>query len=126
MGVTLFSIMINRLLRDWNIRAKYVDDTTVLELLPRNSISILNLAVRGTHNFCIEHKMKLNPLKCKEMLINFMRYPNTVMQPICIGNHQLERVSTFKLLGVKISRKILNGTTTLIISIVKPPNDCIS
>ena len=27
---------------------------------------------------------------------------NTIIQPICIGNHQLERVSTFKLLGVKI------------------------
>ena len=48
MDVTLFSIMINRLLRDWNIRAKYVDDTTVLEVLLRNSFSIWNLAVRDT------------------------------------------------------------------------------
>ena len=36
------------------------------------------------------------------MLINFMEYPNTVIPPICIGNHQLELVSSFKLLGVKI------------------------
>ena len=48
MGVTLFSVMINRLLKDWNVRAKYVDDTTVVEILPRNSISLLDLAVRGT------------------------------------------------------------------------------
>ena len=46
--------------------------------------------------------MKLNPLKCKERLVNFMKYPNNIIQPICIGNHQLERVSTFKLLGVKV------------------------
>ena len=46
--------------------------------------------------------MKLNPQKCKEMLMNFMEYPNTVIPPICIGNHQLERVSSFKLFGVKI------------------------
>ena len=48
MGVTLFSVMINRLLKDWNVRAKYVDDTTVVEILPSNSISLLDLAVRGT------------------------------------------------------------------------------
>ena len=36
------------------------------------------------------------------MLINFMKYPNNIIQPICFGNHQLEHVSTFKLLGVKI------------------------
>ena len=46
--------------------------------------------------------MKSNPLKCNEMLINFMKYPNNIIQPICFGNHQLEHVSTFKLLGVKI------------------------
>ena len=102
MGVTLFSVMINRLLKNWNVRAKYVDDTTVVEILPRNSISLLYLAVRDTHSFCTAHKMKLNPRKCNEMLINFMEYPNSVIPPICIGNHQLERVSSYKLLGVKI------------------------
>ena len=76
--------------------------TTVLEFLLCNSISILNLAVRDTHNFCIECMMKSNPLKCKEMLINFMKYPNNIIQPICFGNHQLEHVLTFKLHGVKI------------------------
>ena len=102
MGVTLFSVMINRLLKDWNVRAKYVDDTTVVEILPRNSISLLDLAVRDAHSFCTAHKMKLNPRNCNEMLIIFMEYPNSVIPPFCIGNHQLERVSSFKLLGVKI------------------------
>ena len=45
MSITLFSIMINRLLREWNMS---VDDTTVLEFLLHNFISILNLAVRDT------------------------------------------------------------------------------
>ena len=32
-----------------------------------------------------------------------MKYPNNTIQPICFGNHQLERrVSTSKKLGVKI------------------------
>ena len=43
--------------------------------------------------------MKLNH---KEIVINFMKYPNNTIQPICFGHHQLERrVSTFKKLGVK-------------------------
>ena len=100
MSITLFSIYDKQTLE--GVKYKGVDDTTVLELLLHNSISILNLAVRDTHNFFIEPKMKLNPLKSKEMLINFMKYPNNIIQAICIGNHQLEHVSTFKLLGVKI------------------------
>ena len=113
--------MINRLLRDSNVIAKYVDDTTVVEILPRNSISLLDFAVRDTHSFCIDRKVKLNPRKCKEMLINFMEYPNTVIPLTCIGNHQLERVSSFKLLGVKI-RDDLNGMTIKTIFLVRPPN----
>ena len=103
--------MINRLLRDWHLRSKYVDDTTVVEIIPRNSISILDLAARDTHRFCIEHKMKLNPKKCKEMVVNFMHNPNTVMRPIYIGSHQIERVTTYKLLGVIISDD-LSGIAT--------------
>ena len=110
MGVTLFSVMINRLLRDSNVREKYVDDTTVVEILPRNSINLLDLAVRDTHSFCIDRKMKLNPRKCKEMLINFKEYPNTVIPPICTGNHQLERVSSLNYLVLK-SETIVNGMT---------------
>ena len=41
--------------------------------IPRNGISLLNVAVNDIHKFSIEHSMKLNPKKCKEMLINFMR-----------------------------------------------------
>ena len=48
MGVALFSIMINRVLRKWNIRSKYEDDNTLLEIIHHNLISILNLAVRHT------------------------------------------------------------------------------
>ena len=45
------------------MRSKYVDDSTLIEIIPRNSISILDLVVREIHDYCIEHKMKLNPKK---------------------------------------------------------------
>ncbi|CAB4037097.1 Hypothetical predicted protein [Paramuricea clavata] len=47
--------------------------------------------------------MKLNPRKCKEMLCNFMLNPNIVEKPIFIGDQEIERVSTYKLLGVVLS-----------------------
>ena len=36
--------MTNDLLLDWNLRTKFVDDTTALEIIPRNSISLLDVA----------------------------------------------------------------------------------
>ena len=47
------------------MRTKYVDDTTTLEIIPRNSFSMLDVVVREIHDYCIEHKMKVNPKKCK-------------------------------------------------------------
>ena len=44
--------------------------------------------------------MKFNPKKNKEMVINFIANPNTVMRTICIGNQVVETVKTYKLLGV--------------------------
>ena len=61
LGIALFAIMINSLLADWRLRTKYVDDTTVFEIIPRNSISLLDLAVRDIHDYCVNHSMKPIP-----------------------------------------------------------------
>ena len=94
--------MINKLLSNWHMRTKYVDDTTAFEIIPRNSISMLDVVVREIHDYCIEHRMKLNPQKCKEMYVNFMKNSITAMRPITVGNQEVERVGTYKLLGVII------------------------
>ena len=44
LGVILFAVMTNRLLSDWHQRIKFVDDSSALEIIPRNSISLLNCA----------------------------------------------------------------------------------
>ena len=84
LGLTLFAVMINKLLLNWHMRSKYVDDTTAFVIIPRNSISILELVVRKIHDYCTGHK-KLNLKKCKEMYINFMRNSVTSLRPICVG-----------------------------------------
>ena len=37
LGVIHFTVMTNKLLSDWRLRIKFVDDTTALEIVPRNS-----------------------------------------------------------------------------------------
>ena len=102
LGVILFTVMTNRLLSDWHLKIKYVDDTTAVEILPKNSISYLNTVVSDILQFSTEHGLKLNPLKCKEMLINFMTNPNFIAAPINIGNRIVDPVTSYKILGVII------------------------
>ena len=102
LGVILFTVMTNKLLADWHLRIKFVDDTSAIEILPRNSISLLNSVVTDIHKFSLDHNMRLNPLKCKEMLINFMRFPNFTLTPLVVGNNVIDCVSTHKILGVFI------------------------
>ena len=92
--------MTNDLLRNWHLRIKFVDDTTALEILPRNGVSFVNHAVSDIHQFSSEHNMRLNPKKCKEMLVNSMHNRNFSLTSIVIGCNTVERVNTYKLLGV--------------------------
>ena len=44
--------------------------------------------------------MRLNEKKCKDMVINFLKYQPTVITPIQLNGIVIERVSSYKLLGV--------------------------
>ena len=88
------------------MRTKYIDDTSALEIIPRNSISYLNTTVDKIHQFSINHDMKLNPLKCKKMVINFMHNVNFILRPLVIGSNVVERVNNCKLLGVQLSEDL--------------------
>ena len=98
--------MTNRLLSDWHLKIKYVDDTSAVEILLRNFISYLNTVVSDILQFSTEHGMKLNPLKCKEMLINFMINSNFITAPINIGNRIVDPVTSYKILGVIIDNDL--------------------
>ena len=77
-----------------------------MEILPRNCTSLLNVAVNDIRKFSIEQNMKLNPKKCKEMLINFMQNDNFTIRPIVLGNNIVECVTTYRLLGIIISNDL--------------------
>ena len=70
LGVILCSVMTNELLIDWNLRRKFADDTTALEIIPRTLTSLMNIVAENVNEFAEKNRMKLNPRKGKEMVID--------------------------------------------------------
>ena len=85
------------------MRAKFVDDLTIMEVIPRNSPSILRHVVPDVQEFASNNNMQLNLVKCKEMRVSFLHYNSCELQPIATGGTYIEEVTSFKLLGVYIS-----------------------
>ena len=110
LGPVLFSVMVNDLVNTWSKRAKYVDDLTILEIIPRNSPSYLNCIVDDIQCFSHCNNMRLNPAKYKAMTIGFLDYNlSCTWRPICTSGDAIERVKSFKLLGVYISEDLTWG-----------------
>ena len=65
-----------------------------------------SILLQMNYAFSEDHRMKLNPTKCKEMLINFMSNHNFIVNPIVIGSNTIKRVMTYKLLGVYVSNDL--------------------
>ena len=101
--------MVNDLVSTWPKRAKYVDDLTILEIIPRNPPSYLNCILDDISCFSHRNNMRLNPAKCKAMTIDFLDYNSCTWRPICTGGVVIERVKSFKLLGVYISEDLTWG-----------------
>ena len=70
----LFAVLVNNLARQWKIRAKYVDDLTGVEIIPRCSTSFLPFVARDICKYASEHGTCLNPVKCKQIFIDFLHY----------------------------------------------------
>ena len=50
--------------------------------------------------------MRLNEKKCKDMVINFLKYQPTVITPIQLNGIVTDKVSSYKLLWVIISNDL--------------------
>ena len=78
-------------------KKKFVDDLTVVEIVSRNSPSVLNFIVQDISQYAVTNNMTLNPCKCKEMSVDFLQYNSCVLRLIVLGNAIVERVASFKL-----------------------------
>ena len=103
----LFAILVNRLCQDWPERTKYVDDTSVFEIVPRCSPSYLPLIANGINKYATQRNMRLNEKKCKEItFITFLKYQPSPVPHMFLNGAAIGRVSSFKLLGVTLSNDL--------------------
>ena len=106
LGPLLFAVMVNDLVSTWGPRAKYVDDLTILEIIPRNCPSYLGYIVNDTELFAFHNNMCLNPTKCKTMRIDFLHYNSYTCPSLATGGAFIECVKSFKFLGVYVSHDL--------------------
>ena len=80
---------------------KFVDDTTVSEVVPKGDTSkaqsIVNQVIEWSH----VNRLQLNPDKCKELLRNPVE-----LDAVVIDRKEVEVVSNAKLLGLTISANL--------------------
>ncbi len=105
LGPWLFLLIINDLNPSEAHAWKYVGDTTLAEVVPRNGETIIQNVVTDVKQWSNVNKLQLNADKCKEMVIDFKRQKQQ-FDAITINSKELELVSSAKVLGVIISSSL--------------------
>ena len=120
LGPIQFAVLVNILLRDWKFRVKFVDDLTTIECIPRCSLSMTPLLVNDIYGYALTRGMRLNPKKCKEMIIiNFLQYRLPFQDTLQVSGNIIERVSSYKLLGVYLQSDL--SWNYIVIKLQKKP-----
>ncbi len=83
---------------------KFADDTVVLGLI-NNDDETAYLEERLT-SWCQDNCLSLNVSKTKELIVNFRKRQQRPYTPLMISETPVERVSSFKYLGVNISEDL--------------------
>ena len=100
LGPLTFIVLIDSL-RATCLTHKFVDDTTLSEIMDRLAASQMQTFVDDVVEHATLNAMNVNGKKTKEMLIgSISRNPPP---PLTLGGATVDRVTTFKLLGVHVS-----------------------
>ncbi|KAI4886925.1 hypothetical protein NFI96_030443 [Prochilodus magdalenae] len=81
------------------------DDTTIVGLISNNNEEAYREEVSFLTHWCRENNLSLNVNKTKELVVDF-RKQERVHTPITINGAAVERVSSFKFLGVHITEEL--------------------
>ena len=92
----------------WALRAKYVDNLSNVEILPRNSPFLLQHLVTDIQSFAASNQMCLNTSKCKEF--NVLQYNSHINQPFANRGIYIESVKSLKVLRNYSSRELSFAT----------------
>lgn len=105
LGPWLFILMINDLKLPGFDLWKYIDDTTISEVVPKYCSSTIQRAATDVEDWSADNKFQLNVSKCKELTFQFTKhqqgFPTTT-----INNDPLDLVNHAKILGLTISNDL--------------------
>ncbi len=82
---------------------KFADDTVVLGLINNNDETAYLDQVERLTSWCQDNCLSLNVSRTKELIVDFRKRQQRPYTPLMISGTPVERVSSFKYLGVNIS-----------------------
>ncbi|XP_066531611.1 semaphorin-4A-like [Hoplias malabaricus] len=94
-----------------NTIIKFADDTTVVGLISGGDETAYRDEVLGLVDWCAENNLSLNSTKTKELVIDFRR-KRADPTPLIINGDCVERVPSFRFLGMHISEDLTWTTNT--------------
>ncbi|TWW68215.1 hypothetical protein D4764_19G0000130 [Takifugu flavidus] len=101
---------------------KFADDTTVIGFIKDNDESAYREEVDHLATWCHNNNLLLNTNKTKELVLDFRRKAD-IHPPVHINGVAVERVSSFKFLGIHLSQDLT--WTTNCSSLVKKAHQCL-
>ncbi len=85
---------------------KFADDTVVLGLVSNNDEAAYLDEVERLTSWCQDNCLSLNVSKTKELIVDFRKRQQQPYTPLMISGTPVERMSSFKYLGVNISEDL--------------------
>ncbi len=85
---------------------KFADDTLVMGLINNNDEAAYLDEVERLTSWCQDNCLSLNVSKTKELIVDFRKRQQRPYTPLMISGTPVERVSSFKYLGVNISEDL--------------------
>ncbi len=86
--------------------AEFADDTVVLGLISNNDETTYLNEVEKRTSWCQDNCLSLNVSKTKELIVDFRKRQQRPYTPLMISGTPVERVNSFKYLGVYISEDL--------------------
>ncbi|KAK1803589.1 hypothetical protein P4O66_021005 [Electrophorus voltai] len=88
------------------IIVKFADDTVVMGLISDNDERAYLEEIKHLENWCQENNLLLNVSKTKELIVDCSKKQERHYQPVRISGTTVERVDSFRYLGVHISQDL--------------------
>ena len=103
LGLLTFTILIDSL-KQTCLAHKFVDDTTLSEILDRGATSRMQLFVDELLEWSRQHAMIMNERKTKEMIIGPITITRQSPPQLTLGGTTIDRMKTFKFWSPRLRR----------------------